>query len=386
MSKIKICIVVTDSSSLWSLYRGQFMYLKENGFDITAIASSGKEHELLRSQGIKTVVIDMERGPSAIKDFFSFINLFKFFLSNRFDVVSVSTPKASFLGVLAARLALQRKVSYILRGRVYENYEGLKRWFYESIDRVVSFLSSSIFSISHELRQEFIDKGFCNEKKIFVIGSGSSNGVDLGRFTLSNELKKSGDEYREKYGLTQKDVLYMYSGRIRKDKGVTELVSAFKNLSNTYSNVYLLIQGKVENIDPLPDDILYEIENHPKIILEGWGFDIEKYYAAADIFVFPSHREGFGNVAIEASAMELPVIAFDVVGCRESVENNVSGIIVDDVSSNSLYMAMKSLLINKQLREQLGIKGRLRVEEKFDSQYIWSELAKYYKRLATVAE
>ncbi len=379
--KVKLCIVITASSHLLALYREQFKYFQKNGFEITAIASSGVEHDKLKEMGVNSIAIDMQRTPSPFKDFISLLRLIKFFIFNRFDIVSVSTPKASLLGSLAAFITFQKNIIFTIRGRAYENKKGFTKKIFENIDKLICKLSDSVFSISHEIKDDFILKSLCEENKIFVIGSGSSNGVDLRKFTKTEEIIKKVSIEKEALGISSNKICILYSGRIRKDKGIEELVNAFLILEKEFNNTCLLIQGKEDSVDKIDDNILNIINTHPNIYRADWSFEVENYFAMADIFAFPSYREGFGNVAIEASAMELPIVAFDVVGCRESIVDKETGLLSKPLDVNDFYENLKLLLENKKLRNDLGQNGRKRVEKEFDSFYIWNELIKKYNEL-----
>jgi len=379
--KIKLCVVITDPMNLWSLYRDQFIYLQKNGFEITAVASDGVEHQKLQELGIRSVAISMKKQPSPLNDLISLLKLMIFFMYNRFDLVSVSTPKASLLGSLAAFITFQKKIIFTIRGRAYENKQGFSKQIFENIDKLICSMSDSVFSISHEIMEDFISKKLCKKEKIFVIGSGSSNGVDLRKFTKTDELVIKASEEKNKLGIPANDLCILYSGRIRKDKGTNELVKAFLKILETRNDVSLLIQGKHDVVDPIDDVILHEIENNKKIYTADWSYEVEKYFALADIFAFPSYREGFGNVVIEASAMELPVVSFDVIGCRESVANEKSGILCEPYNVQEFYVVLMKLIENKELRQTFGQYGRKRVVEEFDSFIIWKELVQKYQEL-----
>lgn len=384
-TSIKICFVITDSMNLHSLYRDQFSYLIANSVSVTAIASPGREHKWIEDQGAKSVPIKIARTPDVVRDIISLIRIWFYFLFNRFDVVIVSTPKASLLGGLAARLAFQKRLIFMVRGRAYENTVGIKRWFFKSFDVLICRLSTCVLSISKELAQKYIDEGICAPHKMVVLGSGSSNGVDLSKFDP--------DLYINKKSSIKKDLLieddsfvFFYCGRVRKDKGINELVGAFKLFlddSNGVNNAVLLIVGRYEEFDPLFPETRYFLETSPHVRFVQWSRCVEPYFSIADVFVFPSYREGFGNVALEASAMMLPVIAFDVVGCREAVEANKSGLLVKAFSEKELFKAMIQFYQTPELRRRLGSYGRERIKKNFDSKVVWARLLDFYRQIAS---
>ncbi|BEI22398.1 glycosyltransferase family 4 protein [Vibrio fluvialis] len=377
---MKLCVIITVSQNLYSLYRKQFSYLKSKGYDITAIAAPGPEHKLLRSQGIKTVEINMVKRPSPLLDLVSLFKLWKHFLFNRYDVVSVSTPKASLLGALAGYFSFHPNIIFTLRGRAYENEVGIKRKIYMQIDKLICSISKKVFCISKEIMNDCINSGIVSKEKIFVLGQGSSNGVDLSIFTRNDELSKKSNAIRQRLEIKESDIVLLYSGRLRNDKGIRELLDAFELINS--EDCKLIIQGEFDNTDPLPHVYRKKIESNERIYLEGWSFNVETYFSCADIFVFPSYREGFGNVAIEASAMELPVVAFDVVGCRESVVHNSTGVLVKARSVNDLALGIEQLIHDEQLRSTFGKNGRARIEKYFDSYVIWDSLHDVYSSIS----
>lgn len=367
--------------NLFGLYRDQFKYLRENGYEVTGLAPAGEEHEWLRKQGFNTKVIHLKRPPSIFHDLISLCQLTLYLIFNRFDIINISTPKASLIGSLAAYFTFHKNIVYNLRGRAYEMTNGKTRQFYEFIEKLICGISSKVLCDSKEIRQDIIESGLCSEEKIKVFGSGSSNGVDLGKFTKNTDILENGLRIRENLGIKENDILVLNSGRLRKDKGINELVRSFNSISKKYQNVHLLLQGKFETFDPLDKDVMKLIESHSRIHQAGWVKKVEYYFAAADIFAFPSHREGFGNVAIEASAMEIPVVAFNVIGCRESVKDNVSGILCTNIDHKSFEQGLETLIKNDILREDLGRKGRSRVESEFNSIKIWEQLLHEYNKV-----
>jgi len=379
--KKKICIVVAPSFVLYILYRNQMAYLQENGFEVTAIASPGEEHQLLRDQGIKTYEISIIREPSILQDLKSLAKLFWHFATHRYDIVHVSTPKAALLASIAARLTFHQNVIYTIRGRAYENFEGLKLKVFEFLECISCTLASEVISISKELGNDIVNKRLCPSRKMNIIGSGSGNGVDLNIFTPNKTLDYEARNLREKLGIPSDALVILSMGRIRREKGINELVRVFEKISEVEENVHLILQGHYEDVDPLCDDVMKTIKTRANIHHIHFNRNANVTYAASDILAFPSHREGFGNVALEASAMLLPIVSYNVIGCRESVSHNISGFLVEKENENDLFNKLLLLINDKNLRYKMGKMGRKRIEAEFKSEVVWNGLIEFYNQL-----
>jgi glycosyltransferase involved in cell wall biosynthesis len=356
-------------------------YLQENGFEVTALASPGEEHQLLRDQGIKTYEISITREPSILQDLKSLTKLFLHFTTHRYDIVHVSTPKAALIASIAARLSFHQNVLYTVRGRAYENFVGLKLKVFEFLERITCTLASEVISISKELGNDIVNKRLCPSRKMNIIGSGSGNGVDLNIFTPNKTLNYEARNLREKLGIPTDALIILSMGRIRREKGINELVRVFEKISEVKKNVHLVLQGHYEDVDPLCDDVMETIKTRVNIHHIHFNRSANVAYAASDILAFPSHREGFGNVALEASAMLLPIVSYDVIGCRESVSHNVSGFLVEKENENDLFNKLLLLINDKNLRDKMGKMGRKRIEAEFKSEVVWDGLIEFYNQL-----
>ena len=242
--------------------------------------------------------------------------------------------------------------------------------------------ATKVYPNSYGLK-DFIEKeAFCKSEKLKVIGKGSSNGIDTSTFSKKQIDSQTLQTLREKYNINKKHTVFCFVGRLVGDKGINELVSAFCKLYNIDSDRRLLLVGDLEKeLDPLLPITEKQINNHPGIIGVGWQEDVRPFLAISDVFVFPSYREGFPNVVMQAGAMELPCIVSDINGCNEIIEEGINGMIIPVKDENALYNAMLELFENQEKQELLTSVARKMIVDRFEQKYIWEELLKEYQTL-----
>lgn len=317
--KKKICFLVTDASSFNVLCRGQLEYIRDNSnFDITLICGGNdKQFDILYKRKVgKVINAKFHRQPSLIKDIKSLAFLIAYLSFNRFDIIVYSTPKALLLGSLASTITIQKNRIALIRGRVYENYSGSKRKMYEALDRLTLFNSNKAVFIAKSLKDAYSKDGLVNSENSVIIGSGSSNGVDIFKYKsikpLKNiVLKEQSSSFR-----------IIMVGRICFDKGLYDLKKILKNIGKL--DIKILLVGNIQ--DKTSGIFLEELmKNYKNIEHIPFTTDIVSYFQQADLHLFLSHREGFGNVALEAASCGIPTFAYDVVGVRDSVKNDISG-------------------------------------------------------------
>ena len=376
--KKRICVITTAPVSMYVLYRGFYPYALNQGFTITGVAGSGKEyHDLLHADGIETYVIPFIREPHPINDLMCIIRLWWFLLWNRFDVVHASTPKAMLLGMLASLLSGHRNRIITVHGRAYENHTGLKRRLFLFIDLIAFKIARKVIPVSQELGNHLIETG-CVPRKIFFLGS-SCNGIDSELFSKNADAIDAGESRKYGLGIPQDALIILAVGRVRREKGINELVKSFLTLTPPSGReLHLVLVGPFEEVDPLEAEVRESITSCNNIHAAGNQMNVVPWYAMADIVAFPSYREGFGNIAIEASSMELPVVASDIMGCREGVLDGQTGFLVPARNVGLLAAAIQSLVDDKGLRVQLGKEGRRRVIADFQPMDRWKSILDLY--------
>jgi glycosyltransferase involved in cell wall biosynthesis len=370
--KLKMIISASMTQTMATLGKGQISFYRQHGFDVDVFAAKGWSEDSIINEGAEFFEINFVRDLSPIADLKAVWRLFKLFRIRKPDVIQLMTLKPSIFGVLAGRMA---KVPLIVRhkwGNMREcNYKGLRRFLLFSADKISNKLAHRVVVICHKLRDSEVKAGAVDGPKAVVYGSGSSNGLDLNRFKRTSERVENGKEIRRKLSISQDAYVLGTVMRINIEKGICELVEAFCRLAQKRPQLHFLIVGEYDIRNLPPQEVIKTIEDHPKIHFVGIVHNIEDYYAAMDIFVMPSYREGFCKSNIEASGMELPVVATDIIGCSESVKDGVSGLLVPPRQSKPLADAIEKLLTDRELAKKLGKQGRQRVEREFDQKFVW---------------
>lgn len=371
LSNKKIFQLVTVSKSI-PLMKGQIEYLRDKGLDVHVVSSEGPEQNTYSSD--ITHVVNMEREISLKNDLKSLINMIRLFKKEKPHIVNSGTPKAGLIGTLAAFITRRPVRIYTVRGLRLETVTGLKYKILYAMEKLAMFCATDIIAISESLKDKIVELGLEKKEHIKVLGHGSSNGINLDNFTKDKTIIP----YELKEKLADHFVIG-YVGRIVKDKGIHEIIEAFKIIQKNYNKVKLLIVGPIEKDDSISEEDYQYLQNNLNIIMTGHVNDTVNYYNHMDVLVFPTYREGFGNVSIEAQAVEVPVIVNNVTGAKDTLINNVTGYLVEKGNYNQIAQKLEFLIDNPAIKKQLGISGRENVESKFRNEIIWKHLETIYK-------
>lgn len=362
----KICFVTTVSITLKSFVVETAKYLHEKcGYDVTLICDNDEEFASSLPEYIHYIPVPMSRGID-ISGFASALKFYKVFRKEKFDLVQYSTPNAACYASIASFLARVPIRLYAQWGIRYIGLSGLSRKIFKTIERMVCMLSTHIRAQSPKNMKFAIDEKLCKPEKISVVGIGGTIGVDLKECTSfdSSEVNK---ELRKKYKIPEDAFLYGYVGRINTDKGVNELVEAFKKLV-TQKDAYLVLVGKLDDYNPITQENIEYVQENNRIILTGNvpRTDVYRHMAMFDCLVHPTYREGFGKVIQEAMGMKLPVITTNIPGPSEVIENNISGILCEVKNADDLAEKMIFLYENDDVRNSYAQAGLERAIKYFD--------------------
>jgi glycosyltransferase involved in cell wall biosynthesis len=366
---------MTEPLIVRQLMKDQIRWFICQGFDITIICNKKQNIEWILNQGAKHIKVDFQRQISLFHDIKSLLQLIICFWKNKFDLIHYSTPKASFLTPLAILMGFFKTRSiYTVRGRVYENYTGIKRKFFKTIDAFSCLIANKVIFISKEMMFEFIDSKIVKKSKAVLIEAGSSNGFNLNYFKKPSQIEKK--NAKKVFKVQNFSKVLIYVGRISHDKGIEDLLYVYKKLKLYNKNIGLLLVGNLEmNLNKM----LFQMNiNKEKIKIFQWTDKIRDAFWASDILVFPSYREGFGNVCVESILCGVPVVSYNIIGCRESVKKNVSGYLVPFKDKKNLFEKVQKILFDSKTSKSLSKKGQIWARSNFDEKKIWNGIKKIY--------
>lgn len=325
-------------------------------------------------------IINIPRNINLVADFVSLFYLTRLFLKERFDIVHSHTPKAGLVSAVAGYLARVKFRVHSFTGQVWANTSGAKKWLLVSLDKVITILNTHNYVDSMGQRSFLIGHGIGNEKNLSVLHKGSLGGINISRFDPLRLQSNSSSLRSELFPNFSGQVL-IYLGRLNRDKGLGELQTAFLSLKKKHS-LRLLLVGPIETMDDV--DFKLVIDNFlsdSDVVMVNFTEVPEIYIGCADIFCFPSYREGFGTVALEASAMEKPIVASNIYGLSDAVIDRETGLLFEVKNAQDLEAKIDLLLSRPELATQLGKKGRERVMSDFSDKVLTEKLKEDYLKM-----
>lgn len=375
----RLAYVTTHAISAENLMKGQLSFLRERGFDITVVAAPSDSLDAVRErEGVETVPIPIEREISPVADVRTLMKLCGILRRLRPDIVNAGTPKAGLLGMLAAKITGVPVRLYMLRGLRLETTSGFKEKLLATTERIASSCAHQVICVGESLRQEFIRRRLVAPDKTLVLHHGSSNGVNAERFQYSTKQLAQIDQLRTSLDIPAGAPVIGFVGRLTRDKGIVDLYEAFIRLLEEFPELRLVLVGWPEEGDPIPAAIWQRIQEHRQILRTGTIRDVSLYYGLFDVFLFPSYREGFPNVPMEAAAAGVPVVGYSATGTLDAVTDAVTGKLVRLGDSAGLADATACYLRDPLLRHRHGEAGRRRVVTDFRREEIWQSLADLY--------
>ena len=377
----KLFRVTTVPESLNILLRGQHKFMSTNGFEVIGISSAGNAlYEVSQEEEIRVIEINMSRKITPIKDFLSVYNLYKLIKKEKPIIVHSHTPKAGAVAMMAAKIANVPIRLHTVAGLPLMEAKGIKRKLLNFVEKVTYACATKVYPNSKGLYDFIVEEELISSIKMKIIANGSSNGIDTSYFDSERISEKQREEFLTRLIIQKKDFVFIFVGRLVGDKGINELIDAFARIKD--SNVKLLLVGGLESdLDPLKSETIYEIDKNKNIISVGFQKDVRPYFAISHCLVFPSYREGFPNVVMQAGAMGLPSIVSNINGCNEIIQEGINGSIIPSKDRESLYTVMHKIISDEAWRKQLAGNARDIIVSHYEQKLVWDALLIEYKHL-----
>ncbi len=370
----KLFRLTTIDLSLDKLLEGQLRHLNST-FDVTAVASdTGLLQKVADREGIRVINVPMKRNIAPLHDIRSLWSLYRLMHRERPQIVHCNTPKGSLLGLMAARLAGVKHRLYTVTGLRYQGATGPLRTLLMTMERLACFCATRVIPEGEGVKKTLI-ADHITSKPLRVIYHGNINGIDTTRFAPDNtEIATPSlpwDDDR-RHACT-----FVFVGRIARDKGVHELVTAMKSLPD----VRLIMVGSHDETDPIDAADRKYLDTSPQVAMVGWHDDVRPYLKAADALVFPSYREGFPNVPMQAGAMCKASIVTNINGCNEIIIDGKNGNIIEPHDSEALTRAMEWYASHPNEIAEMGCQARLLIKSRYEQTDLWNALTEMYNAL-----
>ena len=367
VTSAQTCVVLPD----------RLRALRAAGFRVSLLSAPGElTSHAAQVEGVTAYAVPMGRSIALVADILAFLRICGLLLRLKPDIVEFSTPKAGLLGCIAAWLCRTRVRVYFLRGLRLETSTGVKRHILLWSERVASFCSHVTLCNSRSLRDGAVALGMARGAKMVLLGDGSSNGVDVTRFS------PGASTVRKQFGIPGDAPLIGFVGRLTADKGIPELLEAFALILRRHPDAYLLLVGWFDAAeDALGHGLRRRIDGHPRIVHTGYVEDAAPYYRAMDMLILPSWREGFPNAVLEAAASGVPVIAADCTGSRDAVIPEVTGLLVPPGHPKAISGAAARLIDDPELRRKMSAIARQWAVDHYDHRLVMRKTVRFYEGL-----
>ncbi len=375
---MKIIRAVTVAQSV-GFFTGLIPELMAEGHEVVSVSSDGPELDRVRAAGARAVTVEMARQISPFNDLKSLWRLVRVFRREKPDMVHSMTPKAGLLCMTAAWLARVPVRVHTFTGLVFPTSTGMKRRILMTTDRLTCAFATHVIPEGEGVKSDLLNHDITS-KPLRVLGHGNVRGIDLAHYDPKlYEVEKATSGLRRSGVFT-----FIFIGRIVRDKGINELAEAFSRLNRSHPATRLILVGREEAaIDPISSEARHIIDGCPAIEAVGPQDDVRPWLAAADALVFPSYREGFPNVVIEAGAMGLPSIVTDINGSREIIIDGRNGVIIPPRDAEALHGAMESFVGNPGAVAAIGAAARPLVASRYEQGYVRRCLKEYYREISS---
>jgi glycosyltransferase involved in cell wall biosynthesis len=381
----KLIRITTVPMALKYLLPGQMNFMKNNGYEVLMISADGKElPDVIEQEQCRHIVVPMTRKITPFQDLKCLWQLIKIFRKEKPDIVHSHTPKAGLLGMIAAKIAGVKVRIHTVAGLPLMVESGFKYQLLKTIEKITYAAANHVWPNSQSLFQFISREKLANPRKLGIIGSGSTNGINSDRFNIDKLDQNKMQRIKTEIGFNANNTYLLCIGRLVKDKGIVELVNVFTNLQQTNPSLRLILVGDFEeSLDPLPTSTIHKIQNNNAIIHITWSNEVEYYMGLAHNFVFPSHREGFPNVLLQAALMKLPILCSRIHGNVDIVEHKKTGLLFNSNDENSLREQLEWALHHKEEFTTMVNNLYHNILTTYPREIIWNAIKLEYDKLTS---
>lgn len=391
--RTSLCRVATVPFSLFPV-QAQIEELSQRDFDVTVVCSPTDDFlSSAKSAGPKMAwgstlryhPIEIARAIHPIRDLKALIHLFLLFRREKFEIVHSITPKAGLLTAIAGFFARVPLRLHTFTGQIWISQRGLLRFVTRTADKLIGNLCTCVYADGPGQAQFLVDNGIVSPEKINVIMKGSIGGLDVQRFDPA-KFPTSRADMRATLGIDEGAFVFGFVGRINRDKGIVELLTAFETISKESVDAHLVLIGPMENQSELEImQVLDRAALNPKVHRLGFVDDLIATMMMFDVLCLPSYREGFNGAVLQAAALEIPTLGSDIYGINDNLVNGVTGMLVPAKDAVALITVMRRYLGFQGIAKQQGRAARAHVVENFDFKKFSLAVANEYKRLISMA-
>ena len=365
--KFKI-VLIANTSNFFNVFMLNHIEQLSKKYDLFICCNDADKLKKKIPSNVSLININFKRSISLFHDIVAFFITLFFFLKKKPNLSISFTPKIGFMVALASFVARTPNRIHWFTGQIWAEKKGFVRMFYKLIDKLIFSLSHNVLIDSFSQKDFLILEKIVSSNKSIVLHKGSVGGVDVLKFRLNKQKRI---RLRKQHSISKNTFVFLYLGRINKDKGITELIEAFQKIKKNL-DVLLIFVGTIED-----EKLIHLLKNKKKILYFNYTNRPEDWFSIADILCLPSHREGFGTVVIEAASCSIPTLCSNIYGLHDSVIDNKTGFFhevgnVDDIKKKMLF-----IFKNRKLVKNYGLSGRKKVLTDFEQSIITKKLLSF---------
>ncbi|MES2646931.1 MAG: glycosyltransferase family 4 protein [Bacteroidota bacterium] len=383
-NSIKLVRITTVALSLKYLLPGQMKFMREHGFDVTMMSAAGNEIPFVEAaEGCTFHEVPLSRTINPVQDLKCIWHLYRWLKKYKPQIIHSETPKAGLVGMISGLLAGVPVRIHTVAGLPLMVEKGFKYWLLVWVERITNACATNVWPNSFSLQKIMLQKKLARPGKMQVLAYGSSNGTNTSRYSAASIIPGRLAEIKAQINYDDRLLYNLCVARLVKDKGIAELVEAFSTVYNQDDRQRLLLVGPYEkHLDPLPEPTIQLIDTHPGIIRVAITDAVEYFLFIARIFIFPSYREGFPNVVMEAGSMGIPVVCSRIEGNVDMVDHEVTGLLFESQNTADLLDKWTYAIKNPEIMRNMGEALQQKIRKYYDRTVIWNAIHQAYRQLA----